>query len=172
MDCKGFRENLDFYVDGELAPEATAAAQLHEQECSSCQRVAASLLRLRQQMKSVVAQHEPPPELVKAVERIPQPAWRRWFGAPNRSGLPGAATGKFLPVWRTSITVPLPLLALLLIAVAVGSWLVSRLPGKAPAARVQNETAIKTAGEPAGGEQMAFSRFDHGQRASIYKVPR
>jgi anti-sigma factor RsiW len=174
MDCKGFRETLDLYLDGELAPEATSAAQLHEQECDSCHRAAASLLHLRRQMKSAVAQHQPPPELVNAVQRISQPAWKRWFGMSDLSGFPGSASRKSFPVWRKNITVPLPVFALLLIAVAFGAWLVSRRPGKVPSSipKAQSEPAIQAAGGPAGGEVMAFSRFDRGQRASIYKMPR
>ena len=70
MDCKEFRESLDFYADGELAPEAEAAARLHLSECAACRRAEAELLRLRRALKRTVAQHQPPPELVRRVEAL------------------------------------------------------------------------------------------------------
>src|SRR5437763_7468602 len=132
MDCKGFRQTLDLYVDGELAPEATTAAQLHEQECVACRRVVATLLGIRRQMKSTVAQHQPPPELISAVRRISQPRWKRLFGISEVQGSQASGPRKFLSVWRKNIAVPLPVFTLLLIAVAFGASLVSLRIEKAP----------------------------------------
>ena len=79
MDCKEFRELLDLYVDGELSPEAMTAASVHLSECEPCRRVKAELLVLRRALKSVVAQHQPPPELAGNVHHIIQPTWRKLF---------------------------------------------------------------------------------------------
>jgi anti-sigma factor RsiW len=174
MDCKDFREALDLYVDGELAAEANSAAQLHEQECASCRKTAVALLRLRRQMKSVVAQHQPPPELLNAVRRISQPRWKLFFGTSAVQSPPATGPQKSFSVWRKSVPVPLPAFALLLIAVVLGAWSVTRritmAPPSAPKSQVVRSTQV--AGEPAKEETMNFSRFDRGQRLSIYKTRR
>ncbi len=60
MDCKQFREVLDPHVDGELSPEASAAAQLHLSECLSCRRVEQQLLCLRSAVKAEVQRYDLP----------------------------------------------------------------------------------------------------------------
>lgn len=174
MDCKGFREVLDLYVDGELAAEATSAAQLHEQECASCRKTAAARLRLRRQMKSVVAQHQPPPELLNAVRRISQPRWKLFLGISAVQSPPATGPRKSFSVWRKTIPVPLPAFALLLIAVVPAAWSVTRRITKAPPSAPNSQVVpvAQVAPEPAKGEVMNFSRFDRGQRVSIYKTRR
>ncbi len=69
MDCKAFREVLDLYVDGELSAEAMAAGSTHLEECSSCRGARDSILGLRRSLKEASAQHQPPPALVRRIER-------------------------------------------------------------------------------------------------------
>lgn len=174
MDCKEFREALDLFVDGELAPEATSAAQLHDQECASCHRAFVALLRLRQQMKAAAAQHQPPAELVNAVQRISQPRWKRLLGISDGGPTPGISRQSSFSVSRYSITVPLPVFALLLIAVALGAWSASWRIAKRSSlmSRTPTAPAIKVVGESPSGDAINFSRFDRGERISIYKTRR
>ena len=62
-DCKQMREVLDLYVDGELSPEATAAARLHLNECTACHQAQRELLLLREGVKAAVSEYRPPEEL-------------------------------------------------------------------------------------------------------------
>ncbi|PYS92952.1 MAG: hypothetical protein DMF64_06740 [Acidobacteria bacterium] len=155
MDCKEFRESLDFYADGELAPEAEAAARLHLNECAACRRAEAELLRLRRALKRTVAQHQPPPELVRRVEAL--------IGAhrPHR-------------LWQRRISLPAPVFALLLVAtllVGLGVASLRRAPPGKQSASVQPEQK-PPAPAPAPQGNLDLARFDHGERATIYKVRR
>jgi len=67
MDCKQMREVLDLYVDGELSPEAFAAAHLHLKECAACGQAERHLLLLREGVKSAVGVYRPPDELAQWV---------------------------------------------------------------------------------------------------------
>jgi hypothetical protein len=66
-DCKQMREALDLYVDGELSPEAAAAAHLHLNECMACRQAERDLLLLREGVKAAVEQHHPSDELTQWV---------------------------------------------------------------------------------------------------------
>jgi hypothetical protein len=83
-DCKQMREALDLYVDGELSPEATAAARLHLNECTSCRLAERQLLLLREGVKSAVAQYQPPDQLAQWLHRR--------FGVARRHRLVAALT--------------------------------------------------------------------------------
>jgi hypothetical protein len=125
-------------------------------------------------MKSTLAQHQPPPELVRAVRLISQPRWKRILRITDRRLGPAIDQPAQLSVWRKNITVPLPALALLLIAAALGAWSFARRIEQTPANAPNDQSlqAIKIAGPPATGEALTFSRFDHGQQAIIYKTRR
>lgn len=155
MDCKEFREALDFYTDGELAPETAAAARLHLSECPACRRAEAELLRLRRALKRTVAQHQPPPELVRRIEALTSPRWRR-------------------SLWQTRVSLPAPVFALLLVAaliIGLGVASLRRSPTIKPEAAAQ---PVVPPGAPAPAPQgsLDLARFDHGERATIYKVRR
>lgn len=75
MDCKNVREILDLYVDGELSPEAIVQAETHLAECVACKTAVSHLIRLRQTVKTVVGQYQPPAQLV---DRIRQSTFSRW----------------------------------------------------------------------------------------------
>jgi hypothetical protein len=78
------REVLDLYVDGELSPEATAAARLHLNECAACHQAARELLLLREGVKAAVSECRPPEELAHWV--------RTRFGVSRRHRLISALT--------------------------------------------------------------------------------
>lgn len=154
MDCKEFREAMDFYADGELAPEAAAAARLHLSECAACRRAEAELLRLRRALKRTVAQHDPPPELVRRVQMLTRPRWRRLL-------------------WQTRISLPAPVFALLLVAaliVGLGIASLRRAAPVKPAAATRTPAPVAPA--PVSPGSLDLARFDHGERAAIYKVRR
>ncbi|MBI2819975.1 MAG: hypothetical protein HYX73_08350, partial [Acidobacteria bacterium] len=69
MDCLEFRRVLDLYVDGELSPEAAAAASTHGSECISCKRTEQELRRLRQVVKDAVVQHQAPADLADRIQK-------------------------------------------------------------------------------------------------------
>jgi anti-sigma factor RsiW len=155
MDCKEFRESLDLYADGELAPEAEATARVHLNECAACRRAEAELLRLRRALKRTVAQQQPPPELVRRVAALTNPRWRL--------------------LWQRRVSLPAPVFALLLLVVAllvgtVGATLRQKSKSKQSAAAPPVAKQIAPANPPQSGLDLA--RFDHGARATIYKIRR
>jgi len=77
MDCKNIREILDLYVDGELSPEAAVHAETHLAECAACRNTVARLNRLRQAVKTVVGQYQPPSQLVAQVRQSTVFQWKR-----------------------------------------------------------------------------------------------
>jgi anti-sigma factor RsiW len=171
MDCKEFREVLDLYIDGELAPERMTAARAHLSECAACERAEKELLRLRRALKLAVSQHEPPDELVLRVRRLSQPFWRRLFPAQGSERVDERRAQTNHPSWRKSVTVPLPVFALLLLAVVLlGGWSISLRASR------QQQAAANMHLPPAPGRATEngddLSRFDRGERATIYKERR
>jgi predicted anti-sigma-YlaC factor YlaD len=156
MDCKEFRESLDLYADGELAPEAEATARVHLHECAACRRAEAELLRLRRALKRTVAQQEPPPELVRRVAALTNPRWRL--------------------LWQRHVSLPAPVFALLLLLIVallvgtVGATLRQQSKSKQSAVAPPVAQQIAPANQPQSGLDLA--RFDHGARATIYKIRR
>ena len=153
MDCKEFRESLDFYADGELAPEAEAAARLHLNECAACRRAEAELLRLRRALKRTVAQHQPPPELVRRVEALTGARWQS-------------------RLWQMRVSLPAPVFALLLVAmllVGLGSASLRRRTTQSASVPPELKPVAPANTTPHG---LDLARFDHGERAAIYKVRR
>ena len=55
MDCKRFRESLDLFVDGELSPEAMAAAEAHRRDCARCALATREVETLRQVIRQTVS---------------------------------------------------------------------------------------------------------------------
>lgn len=170
MDCKEFREILDLYVDEELSPEALTAAQIHLVECHACRRVKNTLLTLRSNLKVAVSQHQPPPDLVTSVWRITESRWRKYLGSLTR------VTDDFTQTrsrfWSGGIRLPAPVFALLFMAMLTfGILFMAEL--FRPVKNVKNVTTPPQSerGRPSV-EADDFSRFDHGGRASLYKVPR
>jgi anti-sigma factor RsiW len=163
MDCKEFRERLDLYVDGELSAEEAGAAGEHVQNCASCAKAEAGLRHLRSSLKRVVNRHRPPAGLEGEVLRS-----LRARGSARAGRAVDESRRDSTHVWRAKVVVPVPFLALLLLAVvALGGWLVfARGPAKLPA-----PVASKPSAESPGGLDF-FSRYYGGERASIKVVRR
>jgi hypothetical protein len=99
MDCKQFREVLDSYIDGELSPDAAAAADVHRRECWRCHRIAGRLLSLRLEVKRAVGAGGLPPRLEARVRSALYPRWTgRWPVTAPRLPLPLAAAAVVLVV--------------------------------------------------------------------------
>jgi anti-sigma factor RsiW len=172
MDCKEFRELLDLYVDGELSPEASLSARTHLEGCMACRRVERQLSLLRQAVRRVVNEHEPPSELVRQVSRIGRRAWpgiiMRLF--PGRQTRPEVERTR-PSFWRRKMAIPAPALASLLIVMLTLSVLVitrrsAEPPRQAELRRVEPAAPLAASGE------LDLAQFDRGARAAIYKVRR
>jgi len=172
MDCKEFREVLDLYVDQELSFDASTAARIHLNECSTCRRAERELIRLRRALKLVVSQHQPSADLVSAVRRITQPRWRRLFDITKRKPNAADVARARRSLWRETIKLPMPVFMLLVIAVVTVTVVFTRrrMFSAPPSAGVYSKTeAIKPADLGPPFEAADLSRFDHGGRASLYK---
>jgi hypothetical protein len=81
MDCKQLHDVLDCYVDGELSPESMASAEAHVHACRNCARAVEHVNALRSQVRRLVDECGPPPDLQRRVQRSLATAWRpRAFG--------------------------------------------------------------------------------------------
>jgi hypothetical protein len=76
MDCKQLREVLDCYVDGELSPEAIAAAEAHLHSCANCMRAVTQLNALRSRVRRAVCEYTPSARLHQRVQNAIRTQWR------------------------------------------------------------------------------------------------
>lgn len=76
MDCKQLREVLDCYVDGELSPEAMAAAEAHVHSCANCIRAVTQLNALRSRVRRTVCEYTPSAHLHQRVQNAIRMQWR------------------------------------------------------------------------------------------------
>lgn len=174
MDCKEFREALDLYVDEELAPEDLAAARLHLSECRACTRAERELLRLRRALKLAALKHQPPPELVSAVNRITQPWWSELLRGKTAESRAENRLDDVSAFWRKQVALPAPVFLLLLLSVMALGLLYAHLRTTSSSqTALQNAPAIKRATSlPQSDDSFDFARFDGGGRASLYKERR
>jgi len=171
MDCKEFRELLDLYVDGELAPESLAGAGVHARECAACRRAESEMQRLRDAVRGAVAKYEPPPGLVRDVRLMIQPPWRRLF-AHIFGGARADTAGNRLPIWKRKVSIPAPVFTMLLVAIiATAMWAASARRDVKPARQEPGRQVIQApqaAAQAPGG--LNLEGLDRGERAAIYKV--
>src|SRR5215475_2310088 len=66
-------EEMMAYLDGELPATRAAEAMTHLERCAECQKLAADLRRVSQEMAAW--QVEPPREMVAPAEPVKQPKW-------------------------------------------------------------------------------------------------
>jgi anti-sigma factor RsiW len=163
MECKEFRQLLDLYVDGELSPEASFSALEHMETCVRCKQAQNQLLLLRQAVKRVVKQSEPPSDLVRKVNRITKSPWHRW---PRFLGPP--QTEAHVSFWRRKVSVPIPVFALLLFTVLIGGiWFIStQTSHRLTPTVVRKDDSVKST-DPGAFD---LTQFDRGERAAIYKI--
>src|SRR5262245_43116434 len=138
MDCE-FTIKISQLIDGELS--TVEAEQLHQHltSCVICQQAEADFLHLRQEI-----QH---------VEFVPDPF-------EHRRALSQILTSQTILWWRRKVALPIPVFALLLIAVVtIGTWAIRR--GELPDTRNQStgklpEHQVTTQQTPSGFD---LSRF-------------
>ena len=154
MNCP-WAEKIALLVDGELSPAEAASASAHLAGCSACRQAQEDFLLLRRELKS----HELRPDAFaqqRALQKILAP------------------TG--VPVWQRRIAVPVPVMATLLVLLtALGLWLGSLRAARPPESvsegrRLTPLAAPPTAPAAPGGFDL--TRFDRGERATLYKVER
>lgn len=158
MDCKEFQGRLDLYVDGELSAESAEEMREHLKGCAPCAKAEAGLRRLRSSLKRIVNRHRPPRELERAVLTS-----LRQGGRAGVAGQTVESRRAWARVWGARVVVPLPFLALLVVAVfALAGWLAfSRGKAKRPAPAASQRS-----------EGFDLSRYYSGERASIQVVRR
>ena len=154
MDCE-FLERVSLLIDGELSREQSERVREHITSCAVCRRAEQEFLIVRQQIRSY------------------KPA----LGAYNRErALREMTGGKAERWWKKKIALPAPVFAMaILLMLALVTWsLMARpsatAPGAGQVARPPQPKSISE-GAPVEG-QPSFSRFDHGERAVIYKARR
>lgn len=179
MNCKEFRELMDVYVDNELSADAMSSGSAHLSDCQACERAHYELLRLRSALKDSVARHTPSLELMQSVRGIMEPTWpqpvARLFRAlgVGQKLTPGAeGNDKRLGFWKQRVPVPAPIfVAFLLAAIALVGWLVSLRLAR-PSRDIVRDRIVQEQGPMVSNETVDLSRFDHQQRAALYKVRR
>lgn len=153
MDCH-FTEKISLLIDGELSEEEAKEATAHLATCASCKRAQEDFLRVRNEIKTYAVAPD--------------------FNAQRRA-LRSILDSSKPPLWRRRVALPAPVFALLLLAlVALGAWVASvrrnvKSAAEQKPAKVLTAPALQsTAQDSQGGLDLA--RFDHGGRATIYKV--
>lgn len=158
MDCE-FTEKVSLLLDAELTATESLRVKEHIKTCPACRRAEEDFLRLRRAIKAYDFQPQPFAH-ARMLARILNP--------------------EKLPLWRRTVSLPLPLMTLLLaVIVALGVWSAAlrraasieqskRAPEKA-ATPVQ---ATPSQAEVGNSRGLDFSHYDHGERAAIYKVRR
>jgi anti-sigma factor RsiW len=172
MDCEEFREGLDRYVDGELTAAAADEAREHLRVCPSCAKAAAGLRHLKSSLKRVVNRHKPPRELEREVLRSLRSRTR---GEVTRGGRSHNESPRdTTPVWRAKVNLPLPFFALMVLSlVALAGWLLfARGPAREPVSTKQPSPYASPAPPQEASGGFDFSRYYHGERASIQVVRR
>ena len=151
MECE-FTEKVSMLFDGELPQEEMRQVSTHINTCSICRQARQDFLEVRQQIRSYESKRDPAAE-----ER----ALRRIIGAEQ------------LPFWKRRVPVPAPAFALLVMAlIALAAWTV--VAGLGGAGQPFDPTGAGR-GQPSIASYpgaIDFSRYDHGERAVIYKTRR
>ena len=154
MDCH-LAEKISLLIDGELGEEEAKETAKHLSTCDACQRAYHDFLLLREELNSYAA----------APDTLAQ-----------RRALQRILLSEKPPFWRRSVRLPVPALALLLVAVVALAALLAfvRQAPTAPAKAETKPEKVLTKPEPTPGEQdvLDLARFDRGERAAIYKVRR
>lgn len=150
MDCE-FLERVSLLIDGEMSREESDRVREHIAACAVCRRAEQEFLLVRRQIRS----YKSAPGAYDR-ERALRKITMRW--------------------WEKKIALPVPVFATaVLLMLAFVTWsLMARpsatAPGAGQAARPPQPKSISE-GAPVEG-QPSFLRFDHGERAVIYKARR
>jgi anti-sigma factor RsiW len=157
MDCE-YTEKVSLLLDAELEPDDALRVKEHIGICPACQQAQEDYLCLRREIKAYDFQSQP-----FAQQRM----LARILNREKR------------PLWRRSVSIPVPLMALLLaIIVGLGVWTATlRRASSVTQSKGAPEKATPVKPFPAQaevveGKGLDFSHYDHGERAAIYKVRR
>jgi predicted anti-sigma-YlaC factor YlaD len=153
MNCD-FTEKISQLIDDELSEAEAQGVRQHLASCESCQRAHEDFLSLGSAVKAYAAA----PDLIA-----------------ERRALRQIVASDHRPFWRRNVALPVPAFVLLLIAfVSLGLWTTFRRMPTSTNIQKNPEKVLTAPAPLPQGSQGAFdlARFDHGERASIYKVRR
>ena len=150
MSCN-LTEKVSLLLDGELAADEAERLEPHVTACPVCRTAREDFVRLRRQ--------------IKAYEYTPNTEARRRALAHILAPPP-------VPLWRRRLALPVPVFAVIGLMIAVAVWAIlprrTVQPSPAPLVLQPNDAATAHAAQ----SRFDLSRFDHGERAEIYTVPR
>ncbi len=106
MSCETWRDKLDLYVDGELAPGDAASFSSHLRQCAACSTAALSRVQMKRSVALAAKRYEPSPQLRARIIELSATKSRRGMGKQ----------------WNILL---IPVLAILLITLGV-KWYVGR----------------------------------------------
>ena len=106
MSCETWRDKLDAYVDGELAPAEASALSVHMRECAACAAAALDRVQMKRSVALAGKRYEPGAEFRAKITKLAASKPRHGFAAQ----------------WKVLL---IPALALLLISFSV-RWYVGR----------------------------------------------
>lgn len=154
MRCE-FTEQVSALVDGELEGQEAQSLREHLTVCAACRQAESDFLLLRRQIQSYRS-------------RAPHVA-------AERHALARLLGAEHVPFWKRRIALPVPALALLMLAVlALGVWMLAarrqRERTPAPVAGEDKRTVMPPAPAMSPESELDLARFDSGGRAVIYKV--
>ena len=153
MNCE-FSEKVSLLIDRELSPSEAEQMIRHLTGCRVCQQLEQDFLGVRNQIKSY--------EFETDSIAQKQTLWK-------------VLASQSVPLWRRKIALPAPVFALVVVALlAFGAWSVFvrniLQQTREPDQRVSKVPVEATSNTESGA--MDLSRFDHGDRAIIYKERR
>ncbi|HKC63159.1 MAG TPA: zf-HC2 domain-containing protein [Pyrinomonadaceae bacterium] len=151
MDCD-FTERISLLIDGELSESDATEARAHLATCAACQSAQKDFLLVREEIKSYATS----PDFIA-----------------QRRALRQILGSKKPPLWKRRVALPAPVFALLLFAlVSLGVW-VAAMRRTVPTAAEQKPAKVSPAPQNHAQDSQSgidLARFDHGERAAIYKV--
>jgi anti-sigma factor RsiW len=141
MDCE-WTERVSLLIDGELGPDESAQIEKHLRDCAICRAAQGAFLALRKEINAYESRLDP--------------------FATSRA-LTSVLGRKHFSFWRHRIAVPVPALALILVA----AFLLGAL-----ALRSRLTTMTTTTTPAAVTSKMDLSAYDRGGRATIQVIKR
>ncbi len=150
MDCE-FLEGVSLLIDGEMSGEEAEQVREHIKGCVVCRQAEQEFLHVRQQIRSYKSKADSY-SAGRALREITVRKSTRW--------------------WEKKIALPAPAFALMvLVMLALLSWSLFVRPVATAPGTLDRARRLPVSDQPGAGEQ-DFSRYDHGERAVIYKAQR
>jgi predicted anti-sigma-YlaC factor YlaD len=150
MDCE-FLERVSLLIDGEMSGEESERVREHIKGCTVCRQAEQEFLHIRQQIRSYESKTDSY-GAARAQREITGRKPTRW--------------------WGKKIALPAPAFALMVFAMlALLSWSLFARPAATGPGPVDRARRLPVTDHTAVGQQ-DFSRYDHGERAVIYKARR